>query len=369
MKETREIINAVRSAPAGDSFALATVVDVKGSSYRLPGAKMLVRADGSFVGTVSGGCVEADVLERASRVLESGEPEVFLYDTTVNDSSVFSLNMGCKGIVRVLLERAAAGSEYLAFLENVLDSGMAGYAATIVGKGGSAASICQRSYFDSDGELKGGSAPDEVIRRVAELASVKKGGRRPAEIVSFEETGAEYFIEKVEPPRHLLILGAGADAIPLADIGSRIGWRVTVADHRAAYANEERFSGADRIVVCRPEDISVHVVPESGTAIVIMSHNFSHDREYLRQALASEAGYVGALGPRVRTEDLLAELSGDGVEFSHGQLERLFAPVGLDTGGADPESIAVSIVSEIDAVFSGREGGHLRGRGGPIYDR
>ncbi len=369
MREIREIIAAVRAASEEEPFALATVVDVKGSSYRMPGAKMLVRADGSFVGTVSGGCVEADVLERASRVLESGQPEVFHYDTTADDASVFSLNMGCKGIVRVLLERALAGSDYLGFFENVLDSGKPGYAATLVGKGSSDFPVCERAFFNAEGDLTGGSAPTEVAARVAALANAAGGKRRPAEIFELEGFGAEYFIELAEPPRHLLICGAGADAMPLADIAERIGWRVTVADHRASYATGERFPSAERIVVCRPEDISVHVVADAGTAIVIMSHNFGHDREYLKQALGSRAGYVGALGPRVRTDELLEELGKEGVSFSEDRLERLFAPVGLDTGGDDPETIALAIAAEINAVFSGREGGHLRGRGGPIYDR
>lgn len=132
MKEISEIIRAIRGSGDDDSFALATVVDVQGSSYRLPGAKMLVRPDGTFVGTVSGGCVEADVLERAARVLETGQPEVFLYDTTGDESSVFSLNMGCKGIVRVLLEKVDAGSSYVAFLEEMTESESGGYSVTAI---------------------------------------------------------------------------------------------------------------------------------------------------------------------------------------------------------------------------------------------
>jgi xanthine dehydrogenase accessory factor len=365
MKEISEIIRAVKGSEAGSAFALATVVDVQGSSYRLPGAKMLVRPDGSFVGTVSGGCVEADVLERAARVLETGAPEVFLYDTTGDDdTSVFSLNMGCKGIVRVLLEKVDAGSGYINFLEEMTRSESGGYAVTTIVSGACGASVAERAYYDSGGERTAGDhdAADERVRRIA-------GGnpaQRPAEI--FEADGAEYFIEFAGPPPHLLILGAGADAIPLADLAKRIGWRVTVADHRAAYASKERFASADSIIVCRPEELGARLRIGRGTAIVTMSHNFNHDREYLKLALSSGATYVGALGPKVRTEELLDAIEGEGVELG-GKSGRLFAPVGLDTGGADPESIAISIISEISAVFAGRGGGHLRARSGPIYDR
>lgn len=365
MKEIAEIIEAVRSAPEEEAFALATVVDVQGSSYRLPGAKMLVRADGSFVGTVSGGCVEADVLERASRVLETGQPEVFLYDTTGDDSSVFSLNMGCKGIVRVLLERVDSGSEYISFLDESLNSENGGYAATVIVAPEAGASVGTRAFYRADGEPEEGALP-EADERVLSIAS-GASGRRPAEI--FETDTAAYFVEFAGPPPHLLILGAGADAIPLADIAKRIGWRVTVADHRPAYASVERFPSADSIVVCRPEELEARLRIGGQTAAVVMSHNFGHDKEYLKLGLLSHAAYVGALGPKVRTEEVLEAIAAEGVEVSEANKEKLFAPVGLDTGGADPEAIAVAIIAEIGAVFAGRGGGHLRKRTGPIYER
>lgn len=366
MKELREILAGIDEAEG--PAVLATVVDVKGSSYRLPGAKMLVFGDGRFVGTVSGGCIEADVLERAKRVLESGAPEIFLYDTTGDESSVFSLNMGCKGIVRILLEKVDRDSEYLAVFRKAIEKGVPGYVATRLRGGDNGEPDVARSYFDSGGELVSGDPAGEIVLLISGYASERNAARRPAEIIDASSPSEEYFVEFAIPPMHLVILGAGADAIPLADIAHRIGWKVTVVDHRPAYANEGRFPSADRIVVCRPEKMRDEVSPGKNSAAVVMSHNFGNDLEYLKALFSSDVEYVGALGPRVRTEEMLAKISESDGPLSEEALKRLHAPVGLDIGGADPETIAVSIIAEIQAAYSNREGGYLKHRDGRIYD-
>lgn len=362
MREIREILAKldVLAAPA----VLATVVDLKGSSYRLPGARMLVLPDGAFVGTVSGGCIEADVLERAARVAETGIPEVFLYDTTADENSVFSMNMGCRGIVRILLEKVAPESPYIGFLARSVAERKAGFAATLVSPMERETGPV-RYYFDVSGR-GGEDAPAPVADEVRRIASDRRG-RRPAGLFELED-GSEYFIEIVEPPKHLVVFGAGADAIPLVDLANRIGWETTVADHRPAYANRERFSTADRIVVARPEDAADRVSLGSDCAAVVMSHNYVHDKEHLRRLLRSGLAYIGALGPRVRTERILSELREEGDSFTESELEALRAPVGLDIGGADPETIAVSMIAEIQAVFANRDGGALRDRPGSIYE-
>ncbi|REJ77534.1 MAG: XdhC/CoxI family protein [Acidobacteria bacterium] len=359
MKELREIVAAIRkrSGPA----ALATVVDVQGSSYRLPGSKMLVFSDGSFVGTVSGGCIEADVLERASRVIISGSPELFFYDTTKDDSSVFSLNMGCKGIVRILLERVDKSSDYLNAFAGSIELGTSGFVVTKLDDGHDQTTI-ERSFLGPDGSVDQGTVPREVSELIREMSSAG-GARRPAEIVEAE--GAEYFVESSEPPLHLVIFGAGADAIPLADIAVRIGWRVSVYDHRPVYADENRFPSVADVIVGRPDKAlgKIGVGPKS--AAVVMSHNFENDKAYAKALLESDVAYIGMLGPKVRTAELLSSIA----DATGSGLERIHAPVGLDTGAAEPETIAVSIIAEIQSVFAGRSGGFLREREGSIYDR
>lgn len=176
---------------------------------------------------------------------------------------------------------------------------------------------------------------------------------------------AEFFIERINPPLNLLLFGAGYDALPLVDLAKILGWRVTAIDHRAAFANPERLPAADKIIVKGAEDLPNQLFEDENSVAVIMTHNYDRDREILRLLLHSECLYIGALGPKKRTEKLLAEIGGN---FSESQMEKLHAPVGLDIGADSPEAIALSIVAEIQAVLHKRAGGFLRERKGSIYN-
>ncbi len=301
MKEIIEILNAIASFGDDDRAILATVVDVRGSGYRLPGARMLMLANGDTVGTVSGGCLEADVLERAKKVLTTGEPEVFTYDTTGDENSVFSMNMGCRGVIEISLEPVGKHSPLI-------------------------------------GEMR----------------------------AAYESREAS---PNVEIPIAILLYGAGADAAPFVRIAAEIGWQVTVHDHRPAYLTNARFPTAKNIVLLSSDESLVPVNADNRTAAVIMTHNYARDRIILPPMLKSDVFYVGALGPKLRTEQLLEEIASSGERFSDAQLARLYAPVGLDIGADTPESIALSIIGEIQSVLKTRNGGHLRDRQGSIYDR
>ncbi len=301
MKEIKEILERVSAFADGEKAILATVVDVRGSGYRLPGARMLMLADGRTFGTVSGGCLEADVLERAKKVLASGQAEVFTYDTTENEDSVFSLNMGCRGVIQILLEPVSKDSPLISEM---------------------------RAAYDN----------------------------REAS-------------ENVEPPIAVMLFGAGADAVPLVRIASELGWQVTVYDHRPAFLTEERFPSAKKIVLQNVDEPLTEFASDRRTAAVIMTHNYTRDCFVLPALLNSDAFYIGALGPKRRTEQILEELTANGENFTPEQLSRLYAPVGLDIGADTPEGIALSIIGEIQSVLANRDGGHLRNRKGSIYDR
>lgn len=298
MKEISEILNAVFNFADGEQAILATVIDVQGSGYRLPGARMLMLADGRTVGTVSGGCLEADVLERAKKVLDSCIAEVFTYDTTGNEDSVFSLNMGCRGVIQIKLEPVGKDSSLIAEM---------------------------RAAYES---------------RVAS--------------------------DNVQVPIAVMLYGAGSDAVPFVRIAAELGWQVTVNDHRPAFLTAERFPTAQMLVHQTADDTLSDLETDSRTAIVIMTHNYARDRYILPPALNSDAFYIGALGPKRRTEQLLEEVGGT---FTPDQLARLYAPAGLDIGADTPEGIALSIIGEVQTVLANRNGGHLRNRQGSIYDR
>lgn len=361
MKEIREILKEVEALAAGERAVLATVVDLKGSGYRLPGARMLIKANGDAVGTVSGGCLEADVMERAKRVLDTGTAEVFLYDTTADENSVFSLNMGCRGLMRVLLEAVDRDSAVIAVLRRSYSERENTECAVAIGvKGESHIKVGDR-YFSNFATIE--NTPPGMLEDMRTIADAE--ANYPAVKYEIDDGLVEFAFELIRPPVQLYIMGAGADAVPLADAGNALGWQVNICDHRPAFLTQERFPDCDALVSldrdARPEwDV------DGLTAFVLMNHNYDRDKAMLPGALNSKAFYVGALGPKKRTQQILDEL---GDLFTDEQLSRLRSPAGLDIGGDSPEAIAVSIAAEIQSVLRHRNGGPLRDRQAPIYDR
>ncbi len=319
MKEIELILETIQTLDPNESAVVATVIDVQGSAYRGAGAKMLIRGNGDAVGTVSGGCLEADVLERAKRVSDSGRAQVFVYDTTKNEDSVFSLNMGCRGVIRILFE--PFDSKYFARLE---------------------AARNDRRRFVSRVGVEG----ERLGRR--DYSETPEDG-------SASRLEGDCFIEIIEPPPALFIFGAGPDAIPVLSFAKTLGWRVLVIDHRAAYATRERFPEADSVHCLKPEDYRGKLLLDQHSIAVVMTHNYEKDKLIQQFLLDSDAGYIGQLGPRKRTEKLLAEI---GRQWP----ANLFGPVGLDIGSETPEEIALAITAEILAVLRERDGGFLRTR-------
>jgi xanthine/CO dehydrogenase XdhC/CoxF family maturation factor len=327
MSELSRIL-AELAARTGHPAALATLVQVEGSSYRRPGARLLLMADGTTTGSISGGCLEEDVLERARRVLASGRPELAVYDTTAENDLVWGVGLGCQGVVRIFLERLPASRPaWIAAL---------------------AANLAERR------------ATSLVVRYAGPTAGTDLG---PAT----GEAGA-VFAETIPAPPALLICGAGDDARPLATLAQQAGWQVTVADARPAYATRERFPGAAAIQTGSLVELPAALRTDARTFAVVMTHRFADDREFLRALLPRELAYLGQLGPRSRTERLLAELRESGLTPSGSALANLHAPVGLDLGGTTPETVALAIVAELQARLAGRPAGFLRDRPGPIHD-
>lgn len=367
-RELLEIAARVERLGPDESAVLATVVDVRGSSYRLPGAKMLILENGETVGMVSGGCLEADVLERAKKVIATRRASVFTYDTTGDENSVFRLNMGCRGVVRILLEKADENSLALRTMRSIIQDRQPVVVATLIDP---IDSIGARASLDKNGEFTGSGLPSFLDDNQEFRESCRQTFDSGPRTKHFEtpEGSFEFTFEIIQPPVALHIFGAGADAIPLADAANELGWQVTVVDHRPAFITESRFPNAQDRFLTRDDEPSPRIVIDDLTAAVVMAHNYDRDRENLARLLSSDAFYVGALGPRRRTDQMLNELAESGSGFSNKQLERLFAPAGLDIGADAPESIAVSIIAEINAALHNRAGGFLRERQSPIYDR
>jgi xanthine/CO dehydrogenase XdhC/CoxF family maturation factor len=276
--------------------------------------------------------------------------------------------MGCRGIVRILLETFAPESVLAGRLRRCAETRERQLVATVIS--GGEASPGGRFFYDRTGRFDFQNLPSG-IEKAEEIKSDAReffGLGAEAEVRRYRagQESIEIFFENVSPPLNLLLFGAGYDALPLAKFAKELGWRVSIVDHRPAFANAERLPDADEIAVARAADLSDEFFQDEHSAAVIMTHNYDHDREILRRLLGSKCLYIGALGPKKRAEKLLAEIGG---ELPAERLEKLHAPVGLDIGANTPEAIALSIAAEIQAVVGRRAGGFLRERKGSIYGR
>jgi xanthine/CO dehydrogenase XdhC/CoxF family maturation factor len=325
MRERRKIVEMGRR---GDAAAMVTLVRVEGSSYRRVGARMLVAANGEYAGSISGGCLEAEVLRKAAWMVRGGAL-VERFSTLFDDTAEIPYGLGCGGTVDLLLEPAGT-PEFAAVME--------------------ALEACVR------GEVRrvAGQLPNEgrpLLRRVCDA-----GGK-----VLFESEGwgldqvraAEAFEEELLPPQRLLVLGAGDDAQPVVQMAGLLGWRVVVVDGRAQMARRQRFPEAEQVLVMSPQD---GVEVQADDAVVVMTHSYEQDRDWLTAVLRQGPRYLGLLGARHRSALLVSEAAAL-LGWSVAEVcERLSAPVGLDLGGDGAEAIALAIVAEIHAACEGRLG-------------
>ncbi len=355
-QETSQILGrVVELAAAGRGAALATVVRIRGSAYRRAGAKLLVEESGATRGGVSGGCLEVDVREIALTVLSEGVPRFRHYDTGGDDRTVWGLGLGCNGAVDIFIQPVTTG-DVLETARGVrmLLAGDAAFAVSTVVRGPSTA--LGRMLVSGDGPPAGSTELPDLNREITERAQAVLAA---GESQFYEIGSAGVFTEVHVPPPRLVICGAGDDAISLATFASRVGYRVTVVDHRPAYLSRERFPDAE--LVDRRSTDGVDGLPLGArTHAVVMTHSFAHDREWIRELLQADVPYIGLLGPVARRDAILEQIDAR-------EADRLFAPVGLDLGADGPEQVAVSILAELLAVHASSTPRHLRERAGVIH--
>ncbi len=373
MREIEEILKAYRGlSQSGGGAALATVVSTSGSTYRRPGAHMLIPASGTTEGTISGGCLENDLVERARTVMQSGTPMLVTYDSTSPTDIVLGLGLGCAGVVRVLLEPLPKrqGLDPLEVLSGCAQSRVnAAIAVVYRVSGGLSEREGARYVLRSDGVTAADLSDTgltEHLRR--DCGALLLSGPSRSVTYRTQRGEAEVFIEVVHPPLSLIVFGAGPDAVPLVRCGKELGWRVTLVDNRTAFLHQERFSLADQRVFSQPDKIADHISLTGNDVAVVMTHNFNQDFKLLRALFPSPVRYIGLLGPRSKAGDLLDRLREDGYTPTEEGLARFYNPVGLDIGAETPEEIALAIVAEIQAVVTSHGGGLLRSKQGPIHD-
>jgi xanthine dehydrogenase accessory factor len=342
MMERRQIVNLWRQSSA---VALVTLVRAAGSSYRRPGARLLVAAGGVHAGTISGGCLETEVVRKASWMVRDGAV-VERYSTLFDDTAEVPFGLGCGGVVDLLIEPVDT-AECRALMEAM--------GASLQGKGAKIVTWLP--------DAAGGKRLRRLILGACgEVIFASEGlGAAKVECARGLELGREYegrFVEELRAPQRLVVLGAGDDAKPMVRIASLLGWSVVVADRRAQLARAERFPEAELVVGLAGSVGELGIGSED--AVVLMTHSYEQDREFLAAVLPLAPRYLGVLGARHRSSLLVSEaavMTGLSVAECCG---RLYAPVGLDLGGDGPEAIALAVIAEAQACIQGKLGASRR---------
>lgn len=307
------ILEECRAAGGGDC-ALATVVEIKGSAYRRPGARLLVRRDRKTWGAISGGCVEADIVERALDVIRRGEPSIARF-RPAEDDLIVGLGSGC-------------GGELVVFIEPLPES-----------------------------------LHDQLTNAANGDALITTGMRTSIGRPSDAPDGA--FVQPIVARLTLFIFGASPAAEPLLRFAKQLGWCVRIADHRPVVVSDERLSSADAIEIAPTEELPSRFAYPSPSAAVVMTHHYLRDLELIRALVPLRLAYLGLVGSRDRAQRLIGEATAMGVDSD--LLSALRAPAGLDLGADAPSEIALSIIAEIQAVLSRTTATALRNRHGRIH--
>lgn len=341
---------------SGSEYVLATVVSVEGSGYRKPGARMLITPDGRRAGTISGGCLEGEVARKAFWHTERG-PQVRRYSTAADDGDV-PFGMGCGGVVHVLLERRATADELLQHLSESFENRVATAIATIL----DGPSAGHRAFFSAGSGLEANSD---------QLVSLARQGFHDEHSSSHSLAAPTHPVAKVWvewcPARPgLFIFGAGDDAMPLVKLARQLGWYVMLADGRSHLATAKRFPEAHDVLVLDPNQFP-RLTLRPTDAAVLMTHSLEQDTRVLGELLHRDLAYLGVLGPRRRTRDILLSIARNRhlpTLQTEAQVEswmaRLHAPMGLDLGGDTPAEVALAIVSEIQQNRHRTSGAPLR---------
>jgi len=362
-------MDAIGAAIDDQRAVLATVVDVEGSAYRRPGAKMVIAEDGDGIGSITAGCLEDEVIDLAEEVLAAGRPHVERFDL-VGEDDVWGLGVGCNGIIDILLEPLDEGYRpVVGAYEDGED-----LAVLTVLEGGEASRRGDRTLARPDGDgsldIDAPEWPDRLVEALAKPAGdLLATDTSDTLTVGHDGREVSVFVDAVSAPPDLVVFGSGHDVAPVASLASQVDFRVTVASFRGASATAERFPDADRVLSTSPAEIREAIEFDADTYAVVMTHNFIDDRIALSELLETPAEYVGLLGPRERFDELREDLREDGREFTAGELDRIYTPAGLDLGGETPFHIAQSIVAELTAVHFDREPRHLKEREGHIHER
>jgi xanthine/CO dehydrogenase XdhC/CoxF family maturation factor len=372
MKELQTIAETYRYLTAeGVHMAMATVVRVRGSAYRRPGARMLIAETGRFAGSVSGGCLEEFTMADARDVMRTGKPKLISFDTRLNSRNAIGMGYGCNGLLDVLIEPVHEGSAVMHWLESRLDDqAVAGMATVFACSDGELVKTGARLYRQ-DNHVESTDISDGDLQRkmLGSLEATMADGVNNTDAIDWKGAKVEVLNEVFQPAVQLLIYGAVFHTMPVKQIAEGLGWNVAVRDDPSTNANLMDFPGAEDLVVDDGTVERTMLHRPSRLAVLFLTHNFMHIIEKLKEILPLHPVYIGILGSRKKTEKILQTLQKEGFSLTDRHRAILHYPVGLDIGGDKPESIALSVAAEIHAAMFGRKGGKLRDRPAVIHPR
>ena len=365
MKEIKDIITAYyKSMQEGRQSALATVVHLEGSSYRRPGARMLIEDNGQLTGAISGGCLEGDALRKALLAMAEQKPMLVTYDTMDDDDAKFGVGLGCNGIIQVLIEPIDANepNNPIQLLEEIAGKRQQAVLVTLFSlqqKKSTQQGTCL--LLKEDGVIvdKNNHLQLKDVLLADATAAMENKQSVFKNYVS-PQNDVTAFIEMIQPALSLIVIGAGNDVIPLTKMADILGWETTVIDGRAANANKDRFETACKIIVAKPENVLSQISIDRQTVFLLMTHNFNYDKAMLQELIQKDIVYIGMLGPIKKLERIINEFKEEGLELNDQQRAVIHSPVGLDIGAETPEEIALSIVAEIKAALAGKKGKPLK---------
>ena len=365
MKEIKDIIAAYyKSMQEGRQTALATVVHLEGSSYRRPGARMLIEDNGQLTGAISGGCLEGDALRKALLAMAEQKPMLVTYDTMDDDDAKFGVGLGCNGIIQVLIEPIDANepNNPIQLLEEIAGKRQQAVLVTLFSlqqKKSTQQGTCL--LLKEDGVIvdKNNHLQLKDVLLADATAAMENKQSVFKNYVS-PQNDVTAFIEMIQPALSLIVIGAGNDVIPLTKMADILGWETTVIDGRAANANKNRFETACKIIVAKPENVLSQISIDRQTVFLLMTHNFNYDKAMLQELIQKDIVYIGMLGPIKKLERIINEFKEEGLELNDQQRAVIHSPVGLDIGAETPEEIALSIVAEIKAALAGKKGKPLK---------
>jgi xanthine/CO dehydrogenase XdhC/CoxF family maturation factor len=367
MKEIDDIIKAYKQAQnAGMRAALATVVKVEGSSYRRPGARMLVTEDGRLTGAISGGCLEGDARRKALFAIEQCKNKLVTYDSMDEDNEIFSIQLGCNGIVHILFEPIEHETQHpLQLLEQVSACPEDACLITLFQEGQSEQIHSGTCLLFQAGKITSGVRVEEGLLQTLSRDAQAALQQKASDIKSYYIPDGVYsgLLDYISSPVTLVIAGAGNDAMPLAQLANNLGWKVSVIDGRPAYATLARFPMAQNVQIIKQGE-----KPPQAQLYMLMSHNYPYDLAMLRALMDTDCAYIGILGPRKKRERLIADLEAEGLTIG-GKSKQVYGPAGFDIGAETAEEIALSVIAEMKAVLAKANAISLRDKEDFIHPR